>query len=315
MVFNHGAVGTVTAATSTTLTVSFTIPPANLGALLATVSVNGISSGAAVEVATVVQDYVVMTLSGIYAAGALACDSSGNLFAVNSSFGNTVSKFAPGATTPSATISGFNWPNDLAVDSSGNLFVANSGDSTVSMVAPGAITPSATLTGLNFPVALAVDSSGNLFVANGFFNYTGNLFVINGFYGNTVSKFAPGSTTPSATLTGLNQPSDLAVDSAGNLFVADPFANTVSKFAQGATTPSATLTGLSGPQALAVDSAGNLFVANLFTNTVSKFAPGATTPSAIFAGVSGPTALAVDNALAQGPALVRATWTMPATSL
>ena len=42
------------------------------------------------------------------------------------------------------------------------------------------------------PAALAFDGSGNLYVAN--------------YQGNTVSKFAPGSTTPSATLTGLNGP-------------------------------------------------------------------------------------------------------------
>ena len=38
---------------------------------------------------------------------------------------------------------------------------------------------------------------------------------------NTVSEFAPGSTTPTATLTGLNDPSALAFDASGNLFVAN----------------------------------------------------------------------------------------------
>ena len=57
------------------------------------------------------------------------------------------------------------------------------------------------------PVALAFDSSGNLYVANQ--------------DGNTVSKFAPGSTTASATLTGLNRPDALAFDSSGNLYVAN----------------------------------------------------------------------------------------------
>ena len=56
------------------------------------------------------------------------------------------------------------------------------------MFAPGGTSPVATLTGLNAPRALAFDSSGNLYVAN--FSAT------NG----TLSKFAPGATTPSATL-------------------------------------------------------------------------------------------------------------------
>ena len=37
----------------------------------------------------------------------------------------------------------------------------------------------------------------------------------------TVSEFAPGSTTPTATLTGLNDPYALAFDSSGNLYVAN----------------------------------------------------------------------------------------------
>ena len=57
------------------------------------------------------------------------------------------------------------------------------------------------------PEALAFDTSGNLYVAN---------------YGNnTVSKFAPGSTTPTATLTGLSGPDALAFDASGNLYVAN----------------------------------------------------------------------------------------------
>ncbi len=83
------------------------------------------------------------------------------------------------------------------------------------------------------PFGLAFDASGNLFVSNA--------------GGTTVSKFAPGATTPSATLTGVNGPYGMAFDSSGNLYVASYSSNTVSKFAPGTTTPSATLTGLNGP--------------------------------------------------------------------
>jgi DNA-binding beta-propeller fold protein YncE len=64
---------------------------------------------------------------------------------------------------------------------------------------------------------LAFDSTGNLYVTN-----TGN---------NTVSKFAPGGTTPIATLTGLNnlQPHGLVVDSAGNVYVSNTDGTTISK--------------------------------------------------------------------------------------
>src|SRR5262249_8415521 len=151
-------------------------------------------------------------------------------------------------------------------------------------------------------IALAIDAGGNLFVAN--YGFQGS--------GTTVSVFAPGSTTPSATLTGLAGPIALAVHAGGNLFVANANSNTVSVFAlafdahdnllPATTAPSATVHGLAGLIALAVDARGTLFVANANSNTVSVFAlafdaqgnllPGSTAPSATLPGLNGPTALA-----------------------
>src|SRR5207253_9810605 len=88
-----------------------------------------------------------------------------------------------------------------------------------------------------------------------------------------------GSTTPSATLTGLYHPFALAADPSGNLYVAN--AGIVAKFAPGSTVPGAILAGLDEPFALAVDAAGNLYVANRLygdaehPGTVSKFTSGA----------------------------------------
>ena len=52
--FNLGAVGTVSAATATQLTVTFTTPPTSTGSLTAVVTTNGQNSGSPVQVATVV---------------------------------------------------------------------------------------------------------------------------------------------------------------------------------------------------------------------------------------------------------------------
>ena len=54
VVFNDGAVGTVTFATTTSLNVTFSTKPVTAGVLTAIVTVNGVSSGPAVQVATVV---------------------------------------------------------------------------------------------------------------------------------------------------------------------------------------------------------------------------------------------------------------------
>src|SRR5205823_5276862 len=112
----------------------------------------------------------------------------------------------------------------------------------------------------NGPVALAFDSKGTLYVANA--------------GADTVSMFSPGSTSPTATLSGgLKRPTGLAIDKDDNLYVANRWGTTVSRFTPGSTTPSATLTGLSEPGALAFDSSGNLFVVNTLggTDTVSEF--------------------------------------------
>jgi hypothetical protein len=104
--------------------------------------------------------------------------------------------------------------------------------------------------------------------------------------------------TPSATLTGLNQPNALAFDGSGNLFVANrgfhSRGTTVSEFAPGSIIPTATLTGLNGPAALASDTHGDLFVANGSGTTVSEIAPGSTKPTATLTGLNNPTALAFD---------------------
>ncbi len=110
-------------------------------------------------------------------------DGFGNLYVANT--GSAVSVFAPGALTPTSTLTGLQNPVSLAFDTNGNLFVASygfGGDSgAVSVFAPGATLPTATLTGLNGPSVLAFDSKGNLYVANN--PHTGSAIP------TTVSKF------------------------------------------------------------------------------------------------------------------------------
>ena len=95
-----------------------------------------------------------------------------------------------------------------------------------------------------------------------------------------MSGFAYGSTTPTSTLTGLDDPDALAFNSSGDLYVANDTAlGTVSVFTLVGTTPIATFTGLTDPDALAFDSTGDLFVANEGAGTVSEFTPGSTAPT------------------------------------
>ena len=101
---------------------------------------------------------------------------------------------------------------------------------------------------------------------------------------NTVSEFAPGSTTAIATYSdGLANPTALIFDSNGNLYVASYDDSTVLEFAAGSTTAIATYSaGLSLPRDLAFDSHGNLYVVNQGNDTVTIFAPGSTAVSATY---------------------------------
>jgi len=85
---------------------------------------------------------------------------------------------------------------------------------------------------------------------------------------------AAASPIAGGTIAGLTNPYGVAVDSAGNIFVANSGANTVQIYtSSGAASPIAggTIAGLNSPFGVAVDSAGNIYVANSGANNVLAF--------------------------------------------
>jgi hypothetical protein len=199
----------------------------------------------------------------------------------------------------------------IAVDLAGNLYIADptwdvvekvTPDATLSIVAgivghTGPPTPgAATKSDLGQPVGIAVDSSGNLYIADG-----GNRVVEKVTPGGTLSIVAGtgqvGSPTPGpATASDLASPEFVAVDSAGDLYIADNGNHVVEKV-----TPEGTLSIVAGivsrvpgapaafqpppspgpanrasivPGAVAVDSSGNLYVVDTVSDVVAKVTPG-----------------------------------------
>ena len=234
-------------------------------------------------------------LSGISDAAALTFDSQGNLYVADP--GNAaVEEFAPGSTVPTNTFSGLVTPTAMACDASGDLFVLDSGagsNGTVYEFAAGSNSPTATLTGpSDYPVALACDSLGDLYVLN-----CPSPGSSSGPNGASVSMFAAGSTTPTATLSGLIGPQALAADPSGNINVLDncysaqgfdpsgtPQAQSaIVQFAPGSTAPTATI-GLAQPgQApMIVGPGGDICVAGVDAdgnNILSVFPAGSVTPT------------------------------------
>jgi sugar lactone lactonase YvrE len=95
--------------------------------------------------------------------------------------------------------------------------------------------------------------------------------------------------------TGLSLPQGLALDVAGNLYVANYGNNTIQKFTPDGVGSLFANTG-SGPQSLAFDQAGNLYVANYWGNTIEKFTPQGVGSVFASTGLSYPTGLTIDSA-------------------
>jgi hypothetical protein len=147
----------------------------------------------------------------------------------------------------------------------------------------------ATAASINFPAGLALDGAGDLFLAdegNGMIRRVdAQTGTIDRFAGNGTFSF--GGDGGPATDAMFSNPRDLAVDSAGNLFVADMLNNRIRKvdrttgtistvagsgdwgYVQGDGGP-ATSAWLNLPEGVAVDDAGNIYIADTANAVVRK---------------------------------------------
>ena len=198
-----------------------------------------------------------------------------------------------------ATSAELDEPQNITVDSAGNLFIADVGRSRIRRVdaATQVITTVAGSGGgggsfggdgglatsafLDEPVQVAVDGAGNLFIADELNNRVRRVDaatqVITTVAGNGTFGFS-GDGGP-ATSAELDGPTGVAVDSAGNLFIADNFnlrirrvdagtqvINTVAgngTFDFSGDGGPATSAQLNAPTGVAVDNTGNLFIADM----------------------------------------------------
>ena len=168
---------------------------------------------------------------------------------------------------------------------------------------------------LEYPSGVAVDAAGNLYIADAANNRIRK--VSNGAIatvaGSGTAGFS-GDDGPAAGA-GLDFPSGVAVDAAGNLYIADTANNRIRKVSNGAITTvagngtagysgdnsPATDAQLNQPAGVAVDASGNLFIADTANNRIREVSGGAITTVAGngTAGYSG------DNGAATGAQLNR----------
>src|SRR5438445_7401690 len=231
------------------------------------------ASGDATPTATIAGDN-----TGLTGTFGIALDGVGNLYVANAGTPYSITVYAAGANgnaTPTATIAGgntgLNAPAGIALDGAGNIFVTNQASNGITVdaaAASGNATPTATIaggnTGLHSPAGIALDGAGNIYVTN-----------VSLISPNSITVYAAGASgdaTPTATITGFNTglsaPFGIALDGAGNLYVAN-VTGSITVYAAGTSgdaTPTATIaggnTGLSAPFGIALDGAGNIYVTN-----------------------------------------------------
>jgi sugar lactone lactonase YvrE len=203
-----------------------------------------------------------------------------------------------------ATSAQLNFPYGIAVDGAGNQYVAEVGNHRVRKIdTSGVITTiagtgvagfsgdggAATAAQLNTPTGVAVDAAGNIYIAD-----MGNHRIRIIRTGGNVITTAAGTGTAgfsgdggAATAAQLQFPFGVAVDGAGNLYIADTFNGRLRKVAAGSGTITtvagngtaegyggdggkAIFAGLGLLKGAAADGAGNLYIAGFDTHRIRK---------------------------------------------
>ncbi|WP_413944110.1 hypothetical protein [Bdellovibrio sp. HCB-162] len=234
------------------------------------------------------------------------------------------------------TAARFYFPNGLTIDSAGNIYLVDQSNNIIRKITPSGVvttfagTPgtsgstdgTGTAAKFSAPTGAAIDASGNIYVAeqsNRIIRKITPSGVVTTFAG---TAGASGSADGTGAAAQFGSPKGLAVDSLGNIYLADASNYTIRKMTSaGVVTTLAGTAGASGntdgtgaaarffnPTGLAVDSSNNVYVTDSNNHTIRRITPaGVVTTFAGTAGVSGsadgtgsaarfyyPTGLAID---------------------
>ena len=205
------------------------------------------------------------------------------------------SPFVSGSADGTGSAARFRYPRGIAVDGAGTVYVADHSNYTIRKITPGGVVT--TLAGLAgaighvdgtgsaarfaFPFGVAVDGAGTLYVSDGSdtirrVTSDGMVTTIAG------SPYQYGSADGIGSAARFHGPRGMAIDGAGNVYVADSANNTIRRIAAGGiVTTLAGSAGISGaddgrgsdaqfnsPSGLAINSSGVLYVGDTSNQTI-----------------------------------------------
>jgi len=230
--------------------------------------------------------------SNVYVAQEIAFGSNANASSILQ-----FSASATGTATPVSTLvapGGVSF-NSVSTDGTGQIYAGGTGTAPEILVyaaaSSGAATPLRTIVGgtgsFTYPASMAIDSSGLLYVADGGDTPAGNA------PSNMIAVFsasATGNATPirliQGPLTQIDEARQIALDAAGNLYVANQGDGSILVFAPGANgnvAPARVIStgGINGSTGIAVDAGGNVYAvtylpSDLNSAVIAEYAAGAT---------------------------------------
>jgi uncharacterized protein (TIGR03437 family) len=258
------------------------------------------------------------TTAPLYQPSAVALDAADNLY-IAETLNNRVRKITPGGIISTAagnglmqfsgdggpaTAAALLWPEGVAVDAAGNVYVADRGPRRVRKIGSNGVITTvagggsakpgdggpATLASLSDLAGVAADAAGNLYIADKGDNRIRKVSpsgIITTVAGNGQRGFSgDGGLAASASL---YYPMGVAVDTAGNLYIADKGNNRIRRVTSDGTITTVAGDGgarfsgdggqaanasLYSPVGIALDTAGNLYIADGGNGRVRKIDPG-----------------------------------------
>ncbi len=239
-----------------------------------------------------------------------------------------------GSADGTGSAASFNSPFGVAVDATGNVYVADLSSNKIRKITPAGVVSTLAGSGVagsadgtgsaasfNNPYGVAVDAAGNVYVTDQT-NQKIRKITPAGVVSTLAGSGELGSVDGTGSAASFYNPTGVAVDAAGNVYVADLTSNKIRKITPAGVVSTLAGSGVyvsadgtgsgasfKGPAGVAVDATGNLYVTDRYSNKIRKITPAGVVSTMVGSGVAGnadgsgsaasfnyPTGVAVDAA-------------------